>query len=417
MPDLDRRLTALRDDLRATVPVPELDGVARRYRQRRTRRRTMAGAVVAVLAVSAVVPALRQLEPVPATGTPPPPRTTGEAQTVPFVNQVQFTDAGHGYALRTDCENDGSRCAPTLLASADLTDWEVVGSVPRPRPAAGVDHLDDLVDLMVLGPDEIAVDWQPGPGPHGSGVSRVYSDDGGRTWREVAVPTEVTDVVPSIPDGARLEPGCPRVTSCLTRTFTVVRPGSGTSAVLADPPPLRDPVPGAVPTDDGYWWVAGERPGKPTWSLAVSADAGRTWHTSATTLPISVAGSWRVVSRDGILYASVYGEAPTGEDGLLAIHLSDDGGRSWQRTWALAEHPEFDGFYGSLIAAADGTLILMAPDEAYTSSDGGRTLTPAEPEGDGPVDWTRLGYGALTEQGFALSADGLEWRRFEIPLE
>ncbi|MCT2587128.1 sialidase family protein [Actinophytocola gossypii] len=410
MPDLDRGLAALRDELRAAMPMPDVDSVARRHRDRRIRRRTVIGAIVAVVVVSVAVPVLRQLEPIPPTGTSPP--TVGGSSSVPFINRVRFTDGGHGYAVRALSPDGKPPNEATLLASDDLTTWEEIGTIPKPEPAAELGH---LTHFMVLGPDEIALDWDTF-GIGGPEKTRMYSDDGGRTWRHVPVPATVTDVVPAIPEGAELQPGCPRPWDCRTSTFAVVRPGSGTSAVLADPPPLRNVVPGAVPTADGYWWVVGQPPGAEGWALAVSADDGRTWTTSPVIFPATERGQWWVVSRDGVLYASVHAEAGSGEPGLLGIYRSDDGGRTWEQTWSRSKHKDLAGYFGTLIAAADGTLIVSAPDEAYTSADGGRTMVPREPRG-AVVSWSRLGYIAITERGYELSTDGLEWRRYEIPLE
>ena len=421
MPDVERQLAILRDELRGAVPVPDIGTVAERHQQRRIRLRMQIGAVAAVLAVSGVVPILRQLdveEPPPATPpavTTPPPQT---APGSPFVYEMQFADADSGYALR--CEGvegaDPPPCPLTLLATDDLENWVEVGPVAVPE-RTDVDHIGRLI---VLGPDELVVDWSNVDDGSSSASARVHSDDGGRTWQNVPVPGVVTDTVPAIPDGAQLQPACVTATRapvCATPTFTLARPGSGAAAVLADPPPLSNPEPGALPTADGHWWAFGHVPGTERWALAVSTDDGRTWTT--TPLPSDLPQHlWMsVVSQDGVLYASASSADQQDDYGLRAVLRSDDDGRTWRRTWKPAEGDDLIQLNGTLVAAADGTLSIDKLPGMYTSTDGGRTFEPGRQERLGPVSWTRAGYVALGIDSFEFSADGVDWRRFDLPPE
>lgn len=420
MPDVERQLSILRDELRAAVPEPDLGAVVERHRQRRTRRRMQIGAVAAVLAVSGVVPILRQLdvEPPPATPPAPPTVTTLPATGgTPFISQMSFVDEDSGYALR--CEglegDDPPPCQLTLLATDDLESWVEAGPVPVPE-RTDIDHLGRLI---VLGPDELVVDWANLGEQTSSASARVHSDDGGRTWRNVPVPAVVTDAVPAIPEGAQLQRACATSApySCSTPTFTFALPGSGAAAVLADPPPLANPVPGEIPTADGHWWALGHVPGTARWAFSVSTDDGRTWTTTPldADLPQNLWAS--VVSQGGILYASVSGADPLGDNELQAILRSEDDGRTWRQTWKLAEGEDLVQSVGTLVAAADGTVSFDEFPWTYTSTDGARTFELDGRERLGPVSWTRAGYLALGDRSGEFSPDGVDWRQFEIPLE
>lgn len=146
-----------------------------------------------------------------------------------------------------------------------------------------------LGDLAVLDPDTVAVDWiaprRPGD-PSALVTDRRFSDDGGRTWRTIPMSPEITDEVAAVPAGAELRPRCAdsatrSLRSCPYPGIAVVRPDTGTAALLANGPALDQALPGAVPTAAGHWWAVGRVPGTPRWALSVSTDDGRTWTTGA----------------------------------------------------------------------------------------------------------------------------------------
>lgn len=423
MPDVESRLTELRDELHAAVPVPDLATVTDRFRQRRTRRRMQLGAVAAVLAVSAVVPALRQLD-VRQPAAPPPTtsQTTSQTSPTPGVTvlfDVQFAEDGSGYTVRGRCEEGTGEvltrpCALTLLTTDDLETWVEVGPVPTPDR----DDLHPVGQLSVLGPNELVFDWAATGDGAGSESARMHSADGGRSWQDVPMPAVVTDTVAAIPDHAALQPACLAALqsqACGTPTFTVVWPGPGAPAVLADPPPLSNPRPGALPTADGQWWVLGNVPGTARWALAVSTDDGRTWTTTPLDDGLPTDLSMSVVSQGGTLYATASGTEPGDSAGLRAIFRSDDDGRTWERTWRPVEGQLAPGHMAGLVAAADGTLHVYEYDRAFTSSDGGRTLEVTAEGRDGFVRWTRAGYVAVGTDSFELSPDGVHWREYDLP--
>lgn len=423
MPDIEGVFARLRTELRGSVPVPDLDSVAGRYRQRRTRRRMQVGAVAAVLVVSGVVPILRQLDAAPPPATPPPVTGLPGSRPIPFITDMGFADDRNGYALRALCDEpaDGGQegCELTLLATNDLEHWRKVGPVPTPerRRDGGA-----IGSLVVLGPEQLAVDFADTVRDDTSRRARVYSGDGGRTWRWVPTPPVVTDTVPAIPKGSQLTAACydgiDTHLTCATPTFIVVRPGSGAPAVLATPPPLVDPRPGAIPTADGHWWTAGLTPGTHRRAIAVSTDDGRTWRTGTLDIDLPKDVWMSVVSTDGVLYAVVSGGDPLGAYGLRAILRSDDDGRTWQQTWRQTGDPEeIELMLGSVVAARDGSLRLHEVPTVYVVTDGGRTVEVDLHQQTGPVTWTRAGYITIEMESFKLSTDGLHWREYQLPVE
>lgn len=256
--DLDAQLTRLRNEVRGALPVPGLEQIVARHKQRVIRRRMQIGAVVAVLVVSLAIPLLRDqmVANPPKVASPPPSSvlTTGS-----FIGSAEFADAEHGYAIRATCKSGPRKCGSELLVTADGTRW-TKRDIPRPdtAPSWSFPHLD------VLGPEEITLDWPVSPSVETTQGARWHSLDGGRTWTKVDVPVVITDTVPAIPDGGLLVQSCARTTDdgkqCQERGFVVLQPGSGESAKLANEPPLTAMLAGTAPTADGYWWVAGRDP-------------------------------------------------------------------------------------------------------------------------------------------------------------
>ncbi|GAB3449603.1 sigma factor-like helix-turn-helix DNA-binding protein [Actinophytocola sediminis] len=418
-PDVEAHLTSLRAELLDTLPVPPVDRVTARHGQRRATRRTRIGAVAAVLVVGAVVPMLRQPDQ-PSAATPPPTTTLPALLSPATYTDVQFFDDDHGYALRATCDPDEGvnrppSCALALLATTDREHWRVVGPIPVPDR----DDINTFGWLVVLGPDQLAIDHGIVSDNTTSQSARIYSADGGRTWRDVPMPPVVTETVPAIPRGANLLPACSGALAdqlCTTPTFTVVRPGSGTSAVLANPPPLSNPTPGPIPTPAGHWWAVGKSPETREWAIALSRDDGRTWTTSAlgAELPGELAVS--VTANDGTLWAAASGREPAGNFGLCAILRSDDDGRTWRRTWQPDKPPDRDDYFMStLVAAADGTLSLHDFSATYRFTDGGRTLEMDSRQRLGMVRWTKAGYVSTGTGSIELSTDGLTWRALDLP--
>lgn len=409
-PDLDDELARLRDRVRESLPVPGLDQVVARHRQRTTRRRMQIGAVAAVLVVSAAVPLLRtQMAPEPA------PPAASPMPRGPFISSMDLTGTGHGYVIRATCGGRPVSCEEELLTTDDGTHWDE-RRLPRPDTAPSWSR----GQLRSLGPDEITVDWSLSA--QATRDARVYSGDGGRTWESVAVPGVVTDTVPEIPENAILVRTCARLVGggrmCAERGFAVLLPGSGRSALLANRPPLTAMTAGRNATFDGHWWVAGRDPKSDRWGLAVSDDDGRTWTTTILDWTDDVDPyGWSVVSQGGTLYATAIGALPNASNALAGIFRSTDGGRSWQRTWRPADGKQPRRVFSSTVAAADGTLTINAPDGTYLSRDGGRTFTEVAARYSGYAEPTRTGYLAVSNEARNLvevSTDGVTWRRIRI---
>ena len=386
----------------ASVRQPVVTRVLDRARLRATRRRMLAGAAVAVLAVGAVVPLLRveppAASPAPAT-TPPPPAPEPTPNSA--IYDIAFADERHGHALRADCGQ--FECDLDLMSTVDGERWTAheVARVGKPPGSAG--------RLFVLGPGEVAVDWFPVDDPHR--VGRVYSPDGGRTW--TPVPVAARGTVREIPPGAVLEPTCvPRGTP--TCELNVVLPGSGRSARLASSPRLYRPFSGSVPIAGGRWWVAGQDPRTRAWVLAVSEDDGRTWTVSHLSWRGKADGpGWTVVAAGESLIATATGPLAPSTYGPMAFFRSDDRGRSWTRTSGAVPA----GLAGIPVAASDGTLLVNTEDgRGLRSRDDGRTFTEVRPRFRGYAYWARCAYVAVSGQGSPVqySTDGLHWRDLRL---
>ena len=407
--------------VRAATPPPERTRLLARLRQQRVRRKTLAGAAVAVLLVGVAVPVLREAEPKPVSqpAPPSPPRTSR-------IYWVDFADREHGYALRFDCAGipgSTTSCTAAVLVTDDGAHW-TARTVPRPERYGA-----QLTGFpRVLGPREVVVDWQTDP--NSALVDRMHSTDSGRHWARVEVPATITRTTPAIPDGGSLMLSCARATSsgaCETPALGVVLPGSGETALLATQPPLTEIMfdPSRMVRGD-RWWVVGREPGTGRPALAISADAGRTWWTS----PVGAASvgndsSWSVGGLGQTLYAAKVRQSLDGQ-GLSDLYRSDDGGRTWTNAWPHNGQPPIRGFFGAPIVAPDGTLLLngVTPPtddtlamESYVSDDHGATFTKATSRQVGVVYWTRAGYLStpLVEgEPYKLSIDGTSWEQLNI---
>lgn len=388
----------------ASVRQPVVSRVLARSQQQVVRRRMLVGATVAAVVVGVAVPWLHVEEPAPTTVAAP---ERSEEPGAGFVSDVTFADDRHGFALRRNC-SPGS-CHLDVMSTDDRRHWT---AHPVREPEW---HDKGIGDLVVLGPDEVVIDWQA---PRSlKVVRRMYSADKGRTWTRVAaVPSRA---VREIPAGAMLEHFClTRPPECRGATVSMVLPGSGESALLTTAPRLRYVRPGLVPIDGNRWWMVGLHPQKKLWMAALSEDDGRTWTVSALMAQSRAAEmtDWSVVGNGDHLYASLTGpldEDLSGGVGVVAIFHSADGGRTWERTGGRVPAPSL----GSPVAASDGTLLVDGdPDGTLLSRDHGRTFAKVEQRFDGMVRWTRAGYVAEPEPAhpIRLSTDGVHWRDLNL---
>lgn len=386
----------------ASVRQPPLTRVLGRARQRLARRRTLAAAAVAVLAVGVVVPLLRVTPPERETAAPSRlPTDDPEPGTVLY--DIGFADARHGHALRAKCGQFD--CALELVSTTDGEHWTAreVAKTGRSPGTGG--------RLFVLGGERVAVDWYPIDDP--VQLRRVYSADSGQTWTRV--PADIEGTVRSIPDGAWLEPACVAAYESCDSAVTVILPDTGRSARLVNAPRLARPTAGTVPPDGGRWWVAGRDLRTHLWALAVSADNGRTWTVTRVPWPGAPPDlGWAVADRGTELVAIATGRVdPTGVLGLLAIFRSGDGGRTWTKT----RGPLPGSVAGTPVVAADGALLVNTQDgQALRSSDGGRTFVPVAPAYRGVAFWSRSGYVAASgpDHPLQFSSDGIHWRDLRL---
>lgn len=399
MSDLDTRLAGLHADLHAAIIPPDLALVTARSRQRTVRRRMQVGAAVAVMAVSVAVPVLRS---VPDGGVPAGP-TSGSDMTF----ELDFADAGHGYALGSDCAEPEGPCELALFATAD-------GGRTWARRTLPEDSARGAAGLTVIRAEALVVDLVPG----GSAPPRrIASTDAGRTWHAAGL--DGAGEPAPLPDGAHLQRMCVGSdgSDCPYGVGTLA-PDTTARVPAPSQPPLVGLVAGAAATEGGRYWAAGVDRTTRSWAISVSSDQGMTW----TTTPVLVPGlpmpndAWAVVENDGVMYATVQGSIGRGPFGLLAVHRSTDGGLTWTNTWSATADTVLRATLGSPVATAGGRLLVYsAATGTYESTDGGRTFAKAARQLPGEVTWTRGGYVAkLPDTGFAISADGDEWRPFEI---
>jgi hypothetical protein len=416
--DLDHELTQLRDEMRGSMPVPGLNKIVARHKQRVVRRRMQLGAVVAVLVVSLAMPLLReQMAPEPRNPAVPP--ASGPLPKEPFLTNVDFVDDDHIYAIRMTCANgDENRCKEQFLVTKDGEHWET-RRLPRPESAPSWAR----ARLMALSQDELTVEWDASAAPETAKIYRERSTDGGRTWEQVKVPTVVTDTVEEIPDGGKLISTCAKLvgggTQCAEQGVAVLLPGSGESALLANRPRLTAMSAGPDALANGQWWMVGRDPKTNKWALAISGDDGRTWTTRLLNITASVDPfGWSVDSSGDALYATAIGPRSNTSNGLMAIFRSTDGGRSWERTWNPVGEQTPRRVFGNTVVAEDGTLTINATDgKAYVSRDDGRTFSEIEPRFGDYAFWIGTGYLAVdVDSGREVdySKDGVHWRKVKI---
>jgi RNA polymerase sigma-70 factor (ECF subfamily) len=400
MSELDTLLAALRDDLRTAIAPPDLAEIGDRARQRTARRRMQVGAVAAVVAASVVVPVLRSVP-----GDPP----LTDALPASMTFELDFADADHAYALGSDCEYPDGPCEFVLLATDDG------GRSWARRTLPDDDVVSEPVRLMVIDASRLIVDLTPS----GTATShRFISADRGRTWRDVG--WGVLTAPAQIPGNAPIEQMCVDKPTSNDCRFGIAVLSSDGKRVVPTPgqPPLIELRPGGLATEGGHYWVAGIEEASGRWAISVSSDRGATWATTRLSLPgePGMIDAWAVVESDGVLYATLQGSIANGPIGLLAVFRSTDGGQSWTNPWRATPDTVLQAVLGGPVATADGRLLVYsAATGTYESRDDGRTFTKAARQLPGPVTWTRGGYVAEGQDGgYAISADGIDWRTFEI---
>lgn len=301
---------------------------------------------------------------------------------------VDFSDADTGFALQRRCE---THCRTVLLAIGDRRGAPGKSELPPELDGAGPD-----IRVIALGGCRVVVEQRS--------AQRWYSPDCGARWRTVDPrPTGQTAAIPV--DG---------VLEIADGDLAVTLPESGERTRLRATPSLKEL---AEPYAAGRaWWVQGRDVGTGRPAVAVSRDDGRSWTTTVLPRPqgFDPDGLLYLTARGKDAYAVASGLRSDNGHGLLAVHHSDDYGRTWQQTWPAESRDA--RLEGQPIVTSYG-LLLMGGDEAnrrfWLSFDHGATFSSAgwDLPGGWP-HWTRGGYvvaGAGEQPGWYRSLDGVTW--------
>ncbi|ARQ68776.1 WD40/YVTN/BNR-like repeat-containing protein [Streptomyces marincola] len=365
----------------------------------------------------------------PAPVSPPTPMPSAEPPRIPSADgmpaqdvALQFADPAHAFALLTDCPDRGA-CTISLAVLEDGGGWHLRDTPLRGTAGDGTDRA-----LEVAGPGSARLIQRDGTG----GTKSWLSTDGGRTWRTAsAKPTGTTE---EIPEGATLVAGDTDAPGDIWDSWDawdtggngeqveVLMPDTAEYRVLAEQPPL-DVVRRLGQLPDGTYWAQGHATGNGDPAVAVTRDRGRSWELlaqpptppghshNAEVRSLVAAGDALFAFETGVLLADIHRGTTAGA--LIAIHRSDDGGRSWERVWTGGGGTVPRSLLGTPIAAADGSLVVYADDGIFTSRDGGVSFenTRVGPPPERPA-LTRAGYlltGLGTPGHYRISADGFTW--------
>ncbi|WP_282696704.1 sialidase family protein [Streptomyces sp. CC208A] len=349
-----------------------------------------------------------------------PPRIADGSELPGRVSGVDFAADGSGFALLAECVSDPATpengfCRQWIaVLDPGAERWETRSSpLPEVRGTDGVS-----AELRVLGPGRALVE-------DGGGERQRrgwFTGDGGRSWR--AVDPRTDGRTPDVPAGGVLTTECatePEAVpeQCARERLVAISPVDGRRRTLVRQPPLGPhPRPGETAEPDGSWWVSGTEPSTGRPAVAVSRDAGRSWTVSRLPSPADTPGRYvRVVVGPDAVYAAEMGEPPGGEpvlNGLRALHRSQDGGRTWRRTWTTGSVDEPRSLHGLPVPGPGGRLEIAAQSSGHRSLDGGRTFRKI-PDGTGYV--RRTAAGLLREDTrcrYGLTRDGVRWTEFRL---
>lgn len=428
-PQFDR----LRSEVADAVRQPEFSTVQARAGRVRRRRAATTSAVflVTVLAAASFGYTVQNSPPDYGSLDPVPEVTCTQDCSWPWMTASASTGS-ELYGLVTRCET----CDSELYVSPDGGDSWQARSVP---PAPGDVSTPREVTLTAAGPGLLVwsertftggvVETQSTGGPTAgptapASIPKTWiSKDGGTYW---ILPEATTEPVGAVPDGARpVDCDLVELPDC---KVGVLDPATGRFAPLANQPGVTieagwtDEV--RMPTD-GRLWVPGLDPVTRKPAVAVSSDAGRTWHTHVFT-----GGPAFPTGHKGL--ATIYmpkvaaGSGPTAyalttrDDGTFDTHYTTDGGTTWQtgaepldQIRALPGYVTADGahiiatYAGASISRGTGrygpvTLSGM-PEGAI------RTVQISTAEADQPYLMPTSGSEAY------LSKDGLTWQQVRLP--
>lgn len=403
MPDLDRKLADERARFLDGIDQPPFEPIARRAGTLRRRRvLTQVGAVAAALAVIGAVgvSALdrHRLPAPPPAATPDPtePAAVYSAAGITInglpdlpadlpgdIVDVEYVDAERGYLLTARCTD--ALCA--MYVATTLDGGRTWSAKPAPDQLA---HMEPAAQPQLILLGELVT-------LTGSDI-RYVSDDGAQTWKLERLKPGSPTVLPGT---ARLQ--APPAGGCTDQVEAWVPVGG--RVPLVKQPDLSVCWTSPVRAGDGSWWVGGIKDGLA--AVAVTRDGGQSWTTTRFTEQGSLRA--RVATLGTHVYVAVLGP----NDTLLAVHSSDDGGRSFTRH--LRGGGKALSIAGDLVPLLDGRLLLVDRDGGwYVTADQGVTWVNAVGlHQTARLARTAAGYVAynMTKIYTAFSVDGSTWRK------
>ncbi|MDP9797858.1 hypothetical protein J2S43_006370 [Catenuloplanes nepalensis] len=413
-PSLDERLDAARNDVLGRISQPPLGALRARAHAHRVRRRRVATAAIATLAVLtggavALRPQLGGADrdapiaavPAPVTASPAPDTSVISGDGITLIGledgaaitdlpgrigQVAFVDKSTGYVLN-DCTGD-PHCARTLARTTDGgRRWET--------SPVGTDL--EITELNAFAGGTVVLS---------SDTESLVSGNSGRDWSRVPNGPASTN---SLTDGDVMcrrqgESGAFRTAALST---------GGRAVALATQPELDVRWVAPAATASRAWWVAGvDHQGRA--AAAVTHDAGESWDlrsfgtTGVEGISVAVRGT--------DVYVIVTGE----DDAVLAVHHSADGGATFRATREAGATGKPGSVSGEAVPLPDGRLLVASGGATWwVSADHGATFTKLAGSLPhvGELRRTTAGWVAenLYGSGYvAFSTDGLTWQKLWI---
>jgi hypothetical protein len=406
MAELD--FNGLRAEVEAATMLPDFGQVSRRARMVRVRARLATlSAMLGVIGMIAPVGLLTTLEqpihqtgpittpdtvtPVPVGLQTPPASPTPPTALQSTIVAADGTDLNHVYALVDVCAPDSCNLQLSMI---QLT----------PKPGVGPDRIGLLRDkptqwlagfrVDALSQTSLVVSASPANG------ARRYArvNTGNSTDATTNAVAKVGDKMAPVDGGGEL---------------WAMSATSSQLSSLAHQPPVLQPTPAPVPPARGVW-VVGTDQGSRKPAVAVSQDAGRSWHSAVLDLP-SDSGPPVLASYNGRV---AYVLARTADRQFTLLRTSDSGA-TWQRLPVALPWPPADSGTGyGLVVRPDGSVLAWletAPTIVYAqSADGGHTFVNVAGPG-GPIIAVSDGYVSLGSPP-KVSVDGLTWANASVPI-